>query len=876
MKGFSTYVRISLLVWTVLASGSAGLAQQSTIPKRVLVLHWEDRENPANIRFDGYYQAALESVAPGGIEYFSEYLETNKFPGENQSQVLSDYLRQKYAHLRMDVVVAHSSPSLEFLFKRRKELFPDIPIVFATERTVAARVAKEADATGIVYANSYHDTVELALNLHPGTQRLFVISGNLSHDKAFESMAQDALEDYKDKVAITYFTDLPSEEMTRRLRDLPRQSLILYVWQQELNRQGKILGTQDVLARIVPEARAPIYGLSYANVGLGIVGGQVYTLEGNTTKLAALTWRVANGARAGDIPVENAPEVPMFDWRQLQRWGIQEDRLPRDSAIQFRERTVWQQYRWRIVAAIVAFVLQALLIGALLIERQRARRAQQRLKENEEHLEDLVQQRTVEMVEARDQALAANRAKTVFLANMSHELRTPLNSILGFSAIVRADASLSEGHREDLALVRSSGEHLLGLIDDVLDMAKIETGRTSAESTSLDLRALVNDTINMLRGKANAKNLELLLDISSRVPQYVRSDPGKLRQVLTNLIGNALKYTDEGSVVVRLDAKRDDNHQHFMLIFDVEDTGIGIAPEDQARIFDPFVQAGGTRTRKGTGLGLAISRHFVEILGGTISVESTLGQGSRFRVEVPAQPAVASEVMVETASVQQVIGLEPGQPDYRILIVEDQKENWLLLERLLQTAGFAVQVAEDGAQAVEAFEKWRPHFIWMDLRLPVFDGLEAARRIRRLEGGADVKIAAVTASAFASQREEVLAAGLDDFLRKPFRSGEIFDCLARHLGVRYVYGVESRPAGAGMPVILRPEDLMTLSTAVRDELEHAVISLDRDRIALLVRKVSQQNASLGSVLARLDSAFAYTPILQALESCKTTFTEAQA
>jgi CheY-like chemotaxis protein len=304
--------------------------------------------------------------------------------------------------------------------------------------------------------------------------------------------------------------------------------------------------------------------------------------------------------------------------------------------------------------------------------------------------------------------------------------------------------------------------------------------------------------------------------------------------VLTNLVGNALKYTDEGSVVVRVDAKRGDGSQHRVLIFDVEDTGIGIAPEDQARIFDPFVQAGSTRTRKGTGLGLSISRHFVQILGGSIQVESTLGRGSRFHVELPAQTVEASEVMAAIAGIKRVVGLEPGQPDYRILIVEDQRENWLLLQRLLRKAGFQVQVAEDGAQAVEIFKTCRPHFIWMDLRLPVLSGLEAARRIRQLEGGREVKIAAVTASAFASQREEVLAAGLDDFLRKPYRAGEVFDCLAKHLGVRYVYETRSQTAGGDLPGTLRPEDLASLHTAFRDELESAVVSLDRERIALLI------------------------------------------
>jgi signal transduction histidine kinase/CheY-like chemotaxis protein len=591
-------------------------------------------------------------------------------------------------------------------------------------------------------------------------------------------------------------------------------------------------------------------------------------------KLGELTLRIANGERPQDIPIERAPETPMFDWRQLKRWNISEDLLPPGSVIQFRELTMWEQYRWRIVAAIGVILFQALLIGALLVERYRVRRAKHELQESEEHLEHLVEQRTAEAVEARDQALEANRAKSTFLANISHELRTPLNAILGYSAMVGADTNLSDQHRKDLAVVGSSGEHLLELIDDVLDMAKIETGGANVETAPMDLHHLVNDTINMLRDHAQTKNLELLLDMSSRTPRFIRSDPGKLRQVLANIVGNAVKYTDEGGVVVRLEARPGDSPRDRLLIFDVEDTGIGISVEDQTRIFNPFVQVASSVNRKGTGLGLSISRHFVELMGGTIQLESTLGLGSRFRIEIPAQLADAAEVKAATANLRHVIGLEPGQPDYRILIVEDHRESWLLLSRLLQAVGFNVQVVEDGGRAVETFQTWQPHFVWMDIRLPVMSGLEAARRIREIEGSARrVKIVAATASAFGSQREEVLASGFDDFLRKPYRPREIFDCMARQLGVKYVYRSDQAAPAGDPAAILKPEDLASLPAALRHELEDAVVSLDAKRIATLVRQVSGQNALLGNTLERLTSKSAYSPILRALRGSKSKFAE---
>jgi signal transduction histidine kinase/DNA-binding response OmpR family regulator len=510
--------------------------------------------------------------------------------------------------------------------------------------------------------------------------------------------------------------------------------------------------------------------------------------------------------------------------------------------------------------------VQAMLIGTIPVGQviKKLLETLTELQKYQQDLESLVDQRTAELVKSRDEAEAANRAKSVFLANMSHELRTPLNAILGFSGLVMQDTGLPERHRKDLAIVGKSGEHLLELIDEILDMVKIETGRTAVERVSIDLHGLVTDTVNLLRERAQTKNLELLVDISSRAPELVYSDPRKLRQVLINLVENALKYTDKGKVVVALDAHPGDDSSDVTLIFDVEDTGIGIAPEDQVRIFDPFVQAGGART--GTGLGLSICRRFVELMDGSIQVESAPGRGSRFHVELRTQ--ISSGVIVETSSVARVIGVEKGQPDYRILIVEDERENWLLLQRLLETVGFQTRVAENGAQAVETFELWRPHFIWMDVRIPVLSGLEAARRIREIEGGREVKIVALTASAFQSQREEVLAAGFDDFLRKPYRSEEVFDCMARHLGVRYVYETRSEPAAQDLTHLLRPESLAQLPPAKLEELERAVISLDPSRIGLVVAQVSEKNASVGAALRRLTDKLAYSPILHAIQSYK--------
>jgi len=838
------------------------VAQQAREPTHVLALQWYDRAYEPNLRFDQSLQAALRLYAPKEFTYYSEYLETNKFPGEEQSSLLGDYLSRKYARQHIDVLVARTTVALDYLIEHRASLFPNVPIVFAVSVPPSAKRMSETGATGIVYGNTHTRTLDLALRLHPGTAQVYVVSGTRTHDKMLEKIARQELQKRSDRLAIHYLTDVPPDELKARLATLPPRSVVLYVWQQVQLPHDKLMESQEVLGLIARGANSPIYGMSVANIGVGVVGGYVWTFEANAAKLAELIARVTGGEPAGDIPAVRAADVPMFDWRQLERWEISEDRLPPGSIVQFRNQTVWQLYKWRIVGIFVLLAVQALMIGGLLILWRRTRRSENQLRSNEAHLEALVEQRTAEFVKARDQAIRASRAKSAFLANMSHELRTPLNAILGFSAMVRAEPGLSDQVRKDLDVVERSGEHLVGLIDDVLDMAKIESGGMTVDNASFGLYALLKDTVNMFQERAHVRNLDLVLEVAPDVPRFVRSDAGKVRQVLTNLIGNAIKYTEEGSVLVRV-STHSGAPASAVLCLEVEDTGIGIAEQDKARIFEPFVQIGAS-TRKGTGLGLSITRHFVQLLGGTIQLDSALGRGSRFCAEIPVQLAEVSEIISPDAGLwRRVVALEPGQPTQRILVVEDQHENAQLLERLLHAVGFEVRVAEDGARAVDAFASWRPDFIWMDVRLPGLSGLEAAKRIRAMDGGHAVRIAAVTASAFDTERDQVLAAGFDDLLRKPFRQREIFDCMARHVGVRYVYAPEQE-AETLVPATVRPEDLALLPRRLREELEAAILSLDQKRITQVVVRVSQQDRLVGSALQWLADNLTYSPILTAL------------
>lgn len=489
------------------------------------------------------------------------------------------------------------------------------------------------------------------------------------------------------------------------------------------------------------------------------------------------------------------------------------------------------------------------------------KRNAEELRRYKDHLEEEVQQRTTDLVLARNAAEAANQAKSVFLASMSHELRTPLNAILGFSNLMRKDALLPESQRQNLDIINRSGEHLLTLINDVLEMAKIEAGRMQLENAPFDLGGMVRDVTDMMLVRAEEKGLRLLIDQSSRFPRYIVGDEARLRQVLINLIGNAVKFTEQGGVTLRLGTRKN-NISHLLL--EVEDSGPGIAPEDQQRIFEPFVQLGAQWDNKGTGLGLSITRQFVQLMAGSISLESTPGKGSLFRIELPLSEVAKTDI-VQSKQVKKgdVVGLSPGQPEYRILIVEDKLENQLLLAKLMESVGFQVRVAENGEQAVKLFQSWRPHFIWMDRRMPVMDGLEATRRIRILPGGNEVKIVAVTASAFIEQRSQSLEAGMDDFVRKPYRFNEIYECMSKHLGVRYIY--DGTPDEPEQPAIaLTPEMLSVLPEGLRSDLATALESLETQRIARVIQQVASYDRKLQKTLSHLAENFDYPAILKAL------------
>lgn len=469
------------------------------------------------------------------------------------------------------------------------------------------------------------------------------------------------------------------------------------------------------------------------------------------------------------------------------------------------------------------------------------------------------QKTEIELQKALTTADEANRVKSEFLANMSHELRTPLNAILGFARLLEWDESLNSEQLENLSIIRRSAEDLLALINDVLDMSKIEAGRLTCNPQNFDLYVLLETIEDIFQLKANSQNLQLIFERDPQLPQYISADESKLRQVLLNIVSNALKFTVNGGVAVRIKVNHPDNQQE-QLFCEVEDTGMGIAEEEMVNLFQPFVQTrSGQQSNQGTGLGLAISKRFLQLMGGDIQIKSVVDQGTTVSFYLPIT-IVSAEVVETVQSTPIPVGIAANSPTYKILVADDKWTNRKLLVKILQPLGFEVQEAENGKIALECWQNWRPNLILMDIRMPVIDGLEAARQIKSsLEGQATV-IIALSASSFEEDRIPILSAGCDDFIRKPFREGDLYEKLSHHLGVEFIYAPKTVAVPSTITEAITTADIEILPAQWRSDFYQAVLALDLGAMIEALESIRPQHPQIATYLSELAHQFQYDKI----------------
>lgn len=460
---------------------------------------------------------------------------------------------------------------------------------------------------------------------------------------------------------------------------------------------------------------------------------------------------------------------------------------------------------------------------------------------------------------ARDAAESANRAKSQFLSNMSHELRTPLNGVLGYTQILLRDRDLTDNQKDNLEAVESCGQHLLTLINDVLDLSKIESGRLDINPSPCDLFKLAEGVVDMVRQRAEQKNLNVELTIDDEIPNTVLIDNVKLKQILVNLLGNAVKFTHEGTVGLHLSLADAES-----LAFAVSDTGHGIAEYELETIFNPFVQAAQGKAAGGTGLGLAISQRLAKAMDGSIEVRSELGKGSTFTLTLPCHRTAAEGFAARDLAVSFPRELPQLAPDQYItvLVADDRPTNRDVLARMLEAAGFHTVTADNGLSALQILHEQTVPLVLMDIRMPIMDGLDATRAIKSNPELSSIIVIAVTASVFPEMRQELIDAGCDDFIAKPIQAEEVFSKLERHLNLRWLEGSKVEPPSrveAAGQVVAAGHGLSELLPRLADAADLGDVSALREVIEEL-QASGEEGQALAVQVAAMSRAFDFSGI----------------
>ncbi|MFZ4699593.1 MAG: response regulator [Candidatus Methylumidiphilus sp.] len=731
------------------------------------------------------WQASVKSGVREALEHipeadrpviFEEQLDRARLTNAIPDVELSAYLREKYSQVKIDEIITEGTPAGSFL-QRTPDLFPSAELTLLKDDNI--QDYHNNRRTSVIATQFYYqESLSIIRRLMPHINKVVVIVSPSEHKLVRKA---DILRDISllpNKIDAEVLDNFSFDELYEIVAHLPDNCAIYYT-PVFADRNGVAQIPRDVLEHIGKIANAPIFTSSDTFLGVGVIGGHLTSarLEGN------LMVRIAQGESVPDNAEELKAKVSgyYFDYVQLRRWHIPESRLPTPNTIINRPVSLWDLYFWQIILSLGAMGAEGLLIIVLIRAVRQRSETTRLLKQARDGLELRVTERTLELRSARDQAVEATRTKSEFLTNMSHEIRTPMNAIIGLSHLA-LKATRDPKLKDYLSKIKDSGNVLLRIIDDILNLSKLEAGKLQLECVEFDLENIMDTISSVISLRAAEKGIELLFYVPPQILARMMGDPLRLGQIILNLVSNAVKFTEKGEVVVSV-AMIGSSENDMTLSFEVRDTGIGMTAEEMSRLFKSFSQADMSTTRRfgGTGLGLAISKHLANLMGATLSVESEPGRGSKFTFQAQFGQPVSPTNPVRTGGIETISSL-------RILVVDDNAASREILTETLSAWRARVTAVSSGRDAIDLLgqacaEDVSFDLVLMDWQMPGMDGLDATRLIR-----SDPKIrqAPTVLMVTAFGREEVLAEadklGIQAVLIKPVGSSLLLETIASVFG----------------------------------------------------------------------------------------------
>jgi signal transduction histidine kinase/CheY-like chemotaxis protein len=765
-------------LYLIMLAGLSRVESQNVPEKRhILVLNSYHEGLPWSRGLSRGFNSVFDASAQP-LEIHVEYMDNIRHRDGVLLEDLQMLYRKKFEQIKLGAVVVTDDPALTFALTQRDTLFSDIPLFFCGPNDFkAARLEDLNNITGVAENPNMMGTVNLIRELHPGITEIAVVSDrNPGSVRVLQTLEGIELE-LDHAVKFRALTDTSMEALLEELKNLPSGTpVVFHAFLRDA--AGTIYSSNLKVLEILSSAvKLPFYTFKKIDVGHGVVGGSVISEELMASLTAQMVLEYFNGTPLESIaPVIDTPQLFFFDADQLERFNISDSRLPEGSVIINQKVSFYQTNKALVWSIISVFSVLVCLVAILALNVRRRQRAEMQIKRANEELEKRVRERTDDLNAARKKAEAATRAKSDFLANMSHEIRTPMNAIIGLDNLL-GRTQLNPKQKDYVDKIGSSAGNLLGIINDILDFSKIEAGKLEIENTTFVLNEILEDLSGMIGDKAREKGLELVFKQDQETPPYLVGDPLRLGQILLNITNNAIKFTEKGKidVITKLHSK---DINDVYLRFEVKDTGIGLTEEQAGNLFHSFTQADTSTTRKygGTGLGLSISKRLVEMMDGEIGVESEYGKGSTFYfiVQLGVGEGKEKKSHLNLEGFDKVRGA-------RILLVEDNEINQQVAKETLEQEGFFVDIAEDGRVGVEMLAKAGIGYelILMDLQMPVMDGYEATREIRKDDRFADLPIVAMTADAMTGVRDQVEAVGMNDYVTKPINPAELWGALAK-------------------------------------------------------------------------------------------------